>query len=199
MFLVAGLGNPGRRYRDDRHNLGFKVVEELARRLGIALDREQCNARVAESADVLLAQPQTYMNRSGHALRCLVELREIPAEKVLVVFDDVHLPLGRLRIRAEGGPGGHRGMESIVENLRTLRVARLRLGAGPPLGEGALPEDLADLVLSPFADAEQPAVTAMIAAAADAADCWMREGMAVAMNRFNGNGRAQGESPPRTV
>lgn len=187
MLLVAGLGNPGRRYRKHRHNLGFRVVDELARRLGVAVEREQCNSLVGETESVLLAQPQTYMNRSGHALRCLVELREIPPANLLVVYDDVHLPLGRLRLRPEGGPGGHRGIESIVENLQTIKVPRLRLGAGPAADLAqALPADLADLVLSPFSAEEAPVVEAMVAAAADACEVWAREGIAVAMNRFNG-------------
>lgn len=184
-FLIVGLGNPGRRYRHHRHNLGFRVIEELSRRLEIHLDRDECHAVVGKALGLLLAQPQTYMNRSGHAVRCLLELHEIPVENVLIIYDDVNLPLGRLRLRPEGGPGGHHGMESIIENLRTPRVARVRLGVAPQENGEALPADLIDLVLSPFTPEELPAVESMITAAADACVVWMREGMPGAMNRFN--------------
>jgi PTH1 family peptidyl-tRNA hydrolase len=183
--MIAGLGNPGRRYRDTRHNLGFRVIEELARRRGVVLAIEQCNARVGEREGVLLAAPQTYMNRSGHAVRCLVELRALRLEDVLIVYDDIHLPLGRLRLRPEGGPGGHRGMESAIENLRSVKVPRLRLGVGPRTPAAELPADLADLVLSPFAADEVGEVPALITTAADAAEHWLREGIGPAMNRYN--------------
>src|SRR6185503_4967604 len=128
--LILGLGNPGERYRDTRHNAGFRVVEELARRWGLHLDRQECNAFVAQG-EALLAMPQTYMNRSGWAARCLVETHGIDPLDVLVVYDEVALPLGRLRLRKSGSPGGHRGLESVIENLRTDQVPRLRLGIAP--------------------------------------------------------------------
>lgn len=184
--LVLGLGNPGERYRETRHNLGFLVVEELARRHRIALDRVECNSFVGElSGDpgpLVLAQPQTYMNRSGFAARCLLERRELSPENLLVVYDELHLPLGRLRLRPGGSPGGHRGIESIVESLGSAQVPRLRLGLGAE--EGA-PETWADFVLAPFLPAEREAVDAMILRAADACEAWWREGIEPAMNRFN--------------
>ena len=128
---IIGLGNPGEEYRATRHNAGFMVVEELARRRALAWSGEECRSRLAEAADLLLAQPQTYMNRSGAAARCLAERRGVAVPDLLIVYDDVYLPLGKLRLRPGGSPGGHRGMESVLENLCTAEVARLRLGVGP--------------------------------------------------------------------
>lgn len=197
--LILGLGNPGETYRETRHNVGFQVVEELARRWRVEVGRLECNSLVgatvpeaaqATEADsggggVWLAMPQTYMNRSGHAARCLVERHGFEPESVLVVYDEVNLPLGRLRLRKSGSPAGHRGLESILESLRTDQVPRLRLGIagpdGPPAGE-ALPE----FVLAPFVAGERETVGEMVRRAADACEAWVREGAEVAMNRFNG-------------
>jgi PTH1 family peptidyl-tRNA hydrolase len=187
--LVLGLGNPGAEYRHTRHNVGFLVVEELARRAGLPLPserwRSECNSLVAASGETLLALPQTYMNRSGYAARCLSERHEVPPEAVLVVLDDVALPLGRLRLRPSGSPGGHRGLESILENLQSDAVARLRLGVRdeqmPPPGK-----ELVDFVLGPFPAAAAETVEAMVVRAADAAESWLGEGIDRAMARFNG-------------
>jgi PTH1 family peptidyl-tRNA hydrolase len=183
--LVLGLGNPGDRYRGTRHNVGFEVVDELARRRGVRLRGLECNSLVGEDGALLLAQPMTYMNRSGYAARCLVERRRLEPARVLVVFDEVHLPLGRLRLRASGSPGGHRGMESVIENLRTTSIPRLRLGVGPEDAEVG-GEELYDFVLEPFAADERERAAAMIERAADACECWLAEGAQAAMNRFNG-------------
>jgi peptidyl-tRNA hydrolase, PTH1 family len=187
-YLILGLGNPGAEYAATRHNVGFRVVEELARRRGLSLDRLECNARLggaAASGDLLLAQPQTYMNRSGYAARCLLETYQLEPAAVLVVYDEINLPLGKLRLRKSGSPAGHRGIESILENLRTDQVPRLRLGIAPESGAPS-GEDWAGFVLGPFAPAEAEAVAAMIARAADACETWLREGPEAAMNRFNG-------------
>jgi PTH1 family peptidyl-tRNA hydrolase len=181
---IVGLGNPGDSYDATRHNVGFRVVAELARRRGVRLRGRECNALVGEGGELLLALPQTYMNRSGYAVRCLAERRDLAAADLLVVFDDVHLPLGRLRLRTGGSPGGHRGMESIIENLRTREVARLRLGVGRE--EPVAGEDLADYVLEPFAKDEREAAEAMVQRAADACEVWLAEGPSAAMSRFNG-------------
>lgn len=181
--LILGLGNPGERYRDTRHNAGFLVVEELARRWGVGLDRRECNACVG-GVETLLAEPQTYMNRSGWAARCLAETHGLDPADVLVVYDEVALPLGRLRLRKSGSPGGHRGLESVIENLRTDQVPRLRLGIspedGPPRGD-----DLVEFVLSPFPPEQREAVDAMVRRAADACEVWLKEGADAAMARFN--------------
>ena len=183
--LVLGLGNPGEIYRDTRHNVGFRVVEELARRRGSPPERLECNALVVPDPELALARPQTYMNRSGYAARCLVERWELPPEALLVVYDEVALPLGRLRLRLAGSPAGHRGMESILESLQTDQVPRLRCGVagpdGPPAGDV-----IADYVLSPFAPEERETAEEMIARAADACEAWFREGPEAAMSRFNG-------------
>lgn len=196
---MLGLGNPGETYRATRHNVGFRVVEEVARRHGVRLTALECNCLVGElpagpgpedaggspvPPPTLLALPQTYMNRSGHAARCLVERRGFAPADVLVVYDEVSLPLGKLRLRRGGSPGGHRGIESIVEGLRTAEVPRLRCGVagegGPPAGE-----ELVDFVLAPFAPAEEEAVAAMVARAADAVEAWLGQDIAAVMNAFN--------------
>jgi peptidyl-tRNA hydrolase, PTH1 family len=203
--LILGLGNPGEEYRATRHNVGFRVIEELARRFRVRLDRPECNALTAlfeapelalpAAADavapapadgqVLLAQPQTYMNRSGYAARCLVERHAIAPGAVLAVYDEVALPLGRLRLRRAGGPAGHRGIESILENLRTDQVARLRIGIADPAAPVAA-ADLVDFVLAPFTAAEEEALAPVIPRAAEACEVWLREGIDAAMSRFNG-------------
>jgi peptidyl-tRNA hydrolase, PTH1 family len=216
--LILGLGNPGEEYRASRHNAGFRVVEELARRWGVRLGRLECNSltalvetaattRAPEAAGgaggVLLAKPQTYMNRSGFAARCLVELHGLDPAAVLVVYDEINLPFGRLRLRRAGSPAGHRGMESILENLRTDQVPRLRLGIGSPDGAGARAGDgageregdgerLVDFVLSPFAPAEEEGAAEMVRRAADACEVWLSDGIDAAMQRFNTGAAAAG-------
>lgn len=191
--LILGLGNPGEEYRATRHNAGFRVVEELARRRGARLDLLECNSLIArlEGAGsapdpVLLAKPQTYMNRSGFAARCLVERHAIAPEAILVVYDEVNLPLGRIRLRRSGSPAGHRGIESILENLRTDQIARLRLGIADP--EQPIAGDaLVDFVLAPFAAAEEETLAPVLLRAADACEAWLEDGIETAMNRFNGS------------
>lgn len=188
MRLLLGLGNPGEPYRDTRHNVGFRVVDELSRRWQIPVDRVECNSlvglRAGEGEDVLLVKPQTYMNRSGYAARCLAERHTLDPAAVLVVYDEVNLPLGKLRVRRSGSPAGHRGLESIIESLRTSEIPRLRLGVAPE--GGVTYADLADFVLAPFAPEEREGVDEMIRRAADACEIWLREGVEVAMRGFNG-------------
>lgn len=187
--LILGLGNPGAEYRDTRHNVGFRVAGELSRRFGVPLGLAECNALAGRTGtgedEVFLALPQTYMNRSGHAARCFVERYGLEPSAVLVVYDEVNLPLGKIRLRRSGSPAGHRGLESVVESLRTAEVPRLRLGVAPP--DGRPPgEDLADFVLSPFEPPELEEAEAMIRRAADACETWLREGVEAAMARHNG-------------
>jgi len=182
--VVLGLGNPGERYAETRHNVGFRVVEELARRRRIPLSAGECNSRTGRDGEILLAAPETYMNRSGYAARCLAERHGLRPEEILVVYDEVHLPLGKLRLRRGGSPAGHRGMESVLENLGSLNVPRLRLGVGredgPPGGD-----EIVEFVLSPFDEGERETVREMILRAADACEAWAREGAEAAMQRFN--------------
>ena len=182
--VVMGLGNPGDEYADTRHNVGFRVVGELARRRGVSVGRDECRSHLAELDGVLLVTPRTFMNRSGWAARCLAEGRDLSADDFLIVYDEVHLPLGTLRLRPKGSPGGHRGLESVLENLGTDAVARLRLGIAP--GDPLDGDGLVDFVLGRFEAAEEPAVDAMIQRAADACDAWLADGVDVAMRDFNG-------------
>lgn len=184
--MIVGLGNPGPRYQRTRHNLGFEVVVELARRWDVRLNRLVCNATVGRREDeTMLVQPQTYMNRSGYALRCLAEREGCPPERILVVYDEVSLPRGRLRLRPGGSPGGHRGMESVLQNLRTEEVPRLRLGIAPEDAEIS-GDRLVDYVLETWRGDEVPEVEAMIDRAADACESWLADGMEATMNRYNG-------------
>jgi PTH1 family peptidyl-tRNA hydrolase len=181
---IVGLGNPGPRYDGTRHNLGFRVIDVLHARRGADEWRELCAALWARSETMDLVKPQTYMNRSGHAVRCLVERLGYRPERVLVVYDDIALPLGTLRLRPGGGPGGHRGLASILAGLRTEAVPRLRLGISP-IGETPA-GDLAEFVLHPFEAAERSQVERQVERAADACEAWLERGLAAAMNAFNG-------------
>ncbi len=183
--LVVGLGNPGERYRLTRHNLGFVAVERLAAELGAGRKSLECNALVARAGDLWLAWPQTYMNRSGYSVRCLVERHDIARERLLVVYDEIDLPLGRMRLRRQGSPAGHRGMESVIRSLASREIARLRIGVAP--ADGSEPAgELSDYVLEPFCRDEREAAAAAAERAAEACVCWWREGAQEAMNRFNG-------------
>ena len=190
--LVLGLGNPGEKYADTRHNLGFRVVEELAKRLDVRLGLEICGAFWTAATPVDLATPQTYMNRSGYTARCLSERNGYAPENILVVYDEVHLPLGRLRLRGRGSPGGHRGMESIIENLRTPAVPRLRLGIAACKAEQAdgrstdIEAGLPDFVLAPFAGGEVETAAHMVRRAADCVLSWVDRGVDITMNEYNG-------------
>jgi PTH1 family peptidyl-tRNA hydrolase len=183
----VGLGNPGEVYAATRHNLGFRVVEALAQRRGIRFEREDCSARVAAGGELLLAEPLTFMNRSGYAVRCLAERHGLAPEAVLIVYDDVALPLGTLRLRPRGGPGGHRGMESVIENLRSDAVARLRLGIAQEASPEVVGErDLSEFVLSAFEASELETVEGLVVRAAEGAELWLELGAEAAMNRING-------------
>ena len=182
--LIVGLGNPGKRYRNSRHNLGFRVVAELAQRRAVKLGRLECNALIAETSELTLVAPQTYMNRSGYAVRCLVERRHVAPGNLLIVYDDVQLALGRMRLRTSGGPGGHRGMESVIRNLQTEAIPRLRLGIASAEGD-SIEDEMVEFVLSPFTLAEQQAVAEIVVEAADACESWLSVGAEATMNRFN--------------
>ena len=182
--LVVGLGNPGERYRWTRHNLGFRVVDSLAARWRVEWGPECCRARFTASGPADLAAPHTFMNRSGWSLRCLVERFGYRPGDILVVFDEVVLPLGALRLRGRGSPAGHRGLESVVENLRTDAVPRLRLGIAPR--EGEVEGELADYVLSEFEPAERDLVERVVERGTDAVISWIDRGLEATMNEFNG-------------
>jgi PTH1 family peptidyl-tRNA hydrolase len=186
--LVVGLGNPGPRYRHTRHNAGFRVLDVVAARAAAGSPESRFAGRYVEVAvagqRVGLLAPETFMNRSGEALALALAALPIadPALDLLVVFDDADLPLGRLRLRARGSSGGHNGLADVLERLATAAVPRLRFGIGRP---GA-PQGTVDYVLEPFAPAEETLLAEALPRAADAVTCFVAEGIAAAMNRFNG-------------
>jgi PTH1 family peptidyl-tRNA hydrolase len=185
--LVVGLGNPGERYAATRHNVAWRVLNELARRWRLKDDASvpglyQSSRGEVAGGEIELMRPQTYMNRSGDALAdWLGRQGEIPADGMLVVSDDVYLPLGTLRLRARGSSGGHRGLESLEAVLGHRDFARLRVGVGAAESS----TDLKEHVLEAFGPEEEPVVERAVQNAADAVECWVREGITPAMNRFN--------------
>ena len=187
MKLIVGLGNPGREYRDTRHNVGFMVIDEMARRhaLTLALAPSQIpETFIAKQFGVeplLVAKPLTFMNRSGEAVAALVRYYDIAGSDLLVVVDEVALPFGRLRARPRGSAGGHNGLKSIADRLGTTEFARLRLG----VGRGDARRNLADHVLSKFEPDERPALDEFITRAADAAEMFAVTDIATVMNAYN--------------
>ncbi len=185
MKLIVGLGNPGSKYRGTRHNVGFEVVDELARRLDLAFESSPAEALMARQrgpdARVMLAKPQTYMNRSGGAVTALMRYYRILISDVLVVTDDANLPLGRLRARSGGSDGGHNGLSSVIESLGADTFARLRIG----VGRGEPRRALANHVLTRFDEVERKEIAAAVARAADAVGAFVGDGIDVMMNRFN--------------
>ncbi len=186
LWLVVGLGNPGREYEGTRHNAGFMVVDALARALGTEFRRMRHKALLAEARvgrdRVVLAKPQTYMNLSGQAVGPLVRFYKLPLERMLVVYDDLDLPFGALRLRPRGGHGGHKGMRSIIEALGGRQdFPRLRVGIGRPPGRMRA----ADYVLQRFRPEEREAWPWIEARAVEGIQRWMREGIEAAMNWLN--------------
>lgn len=185
MKLIVGLGNPGRRYRGTRHNVGWEILARLADRAGIRVDEDEGFAEVGRGTigtqRVLLARPVTYMNVSGEAVRDLRRRHRLRPQDILVIVDDIDLPLGRLRLRAGGSAGGHNGLRSVIEALGTTEFPRLRVGIGrPPLGV-----DPAEFVLTRFTDGEAAAVQKSIERAVEAVEMAVTAGVAAAMNHFN--------------
>lgn len=187
-FLVLGLGNPGEEYRRTRHNLGFRVVDALAAAHGGRWRRGVGPSLVASVALAdrrgALAKPLTWMNRSGHAARALRAQFEGPPEgRILVVVDDLDLPLGRLRLRPSGGDGGHNGLRSLITELGTSAFPRLRLGIGRPPGDDA--DDVVDHVLEEFLPEEEEAAAQLVARAQECVEAFVAQGTELAMSRFN--------------
>lgn len=190
MKVVTGLGNPGERYQLTRHNVGFRVVDLLADRWGLTGQGRvrdgaaQLEVRLKEPPErVLLVKPMRYMNLSGGAIRAALRQTEATFEEdMLVVADDVDLPLGRLRLRREGSAGGHNGLRDIIATFGTNQFQRLRVG----IGRSGTTRETVDHVLSTFRSDEQDLATEAIAAAADAVELWLREGIDAAMNAYNG-------------
>jgi PTH1 family peptidyl-tRNA hydrolase len=179
--LVAGLGNPGPEYERTRHNIGFAVVDQLAREWRVTMQpSRKWGALYTKSDRAILVKPITYMNRSGEPLALVADFYKIAPEEILVVLDDFALPLGRLRLRPDGGPGGHNGLESIIVQFGTENIPRLRIGIGSAPNEAAM-----DYVLGRFFEEEKPLVEATLARAVIAVNCAIDKGVVSAMNTFN--------------
>ena len=186
IYLIAGLGNPGLEYKQSRHNFGFMMLDLLADELNIPLKRVKFKSIIGEGnlagKRIVLAKPLTFMNESGSAIAPLLRYFKVPLENLLVIHDDLDLPLGTLRIRQSGGAGGQRGMASIINHLGTQDFARMRLGIGRPNGQ----MDPVDYVLQRFTKAEEPIKEIVLKQAVEAARFFVSDGLSKAMNKFNG-------------
>ena len=185
-WLIVCLGNPGKKYENTRHNIGFMTADELERRDGTKVNKLKYRALTAEmklgGERVLVMKPQTYMNLSGEAVKLAGAFYKIPPERVLVISDDVSLPLGKLRIRANGSAGGHNGLKNIIQHLGTDAFPRIKIGVGAPNH----PEhEMVDWVIGNFTPAEKKVVSEAVARAADAAACLIEKGVNEAQNKFN--------------
>ncbi len=185
MKLVVGLGNPGRKHERTRHNLGFLIIDQIARQNRVTIKKKLCEALVGEWSNdgerVLLAKPQTYMNRSGESVQCLLDYFRSPTEDLIVIYDDLDLAFGRIRIRPMGGAGGHRGVVSILETLSAAEFYRVRVGIGrPPQGM-----DPVDFVLEHFTLQEIDQLDEVVSRASDAVLSLLREGGQRAMEQYN--------------
>jgi PTH1 family peptidyl-tRNA hydrolase len=184
MKIIVGLGNPGSQYVGTRHNVGFEVIDALARTFATSAFRHWCDSLVAdcrlEGQTVVLVKPQTFMNLSGRAVRALLDFYKLSPQQLLVVCDDIHLPIGKLRLRARGSHGGHNGLRDIQQHLGSEEYPRLRIGVGTPR-----PGEAVSYVLGRFAASERPLIEQAIERAAEAVACWIGQGLETAMNRFN--------------
>ena len=185
--LLVGLGNPGREYRANRHNLGFMTIDQLSQDFSVRLSRVQSKALVGigvlDEHKVVLAKPQTFMNLSGQAVSALLRFYKIPLDRLLVIHDELDLPLGTLRLRPGGGSAGNRGLASIIEQLGTQEFPRLRIGIGHPPGQMSG----ADYVLQNFPPAEQELLELVLKRAVEAAQVFVKSGLETAMNQYNGS------------
>ena len=193
MKLIVGLGNPGRVYANNRHNIGFICLNYFAKSQGIKFDQKRGRARIgigeAAGNKVVIAKPQTYMNRSGQSVSRLVQKFNIDLNDLLVIHDDLDLPLGKIRIRQGGGSGGHKGIDSIISYLESQDFIRLRVGIGRPIkNEGATEISEADIiayVLSDFTEEEKQTIVQVIPMVSEAILYLLTEGLVAAMNRYN--------------
>ena len=192
--LIVGLGNPGLRYEHTKHNIGFRVIDALYDKITSAESSGNVVAKKRvtsiykslviqtkwHGSDIILAKPMTYMNNSGSAVAPLVNRFEVPLTDVCIIYDDVHLDIGKIRIRRKGSDGGQKGMQSIIHHLRTTEFPRLRIGIGEPVG------DLVDYVLSEFSKEEEIEIEGIIERAVEAVETYLKDGILTAMNQFNG-------------
>jgi PTH1 family peptidyl-tRNA hydrolase len=192
MKLIAGLGNPGKNYEKNRHNLGFQCINYLAKKYSIPVKQIQCQAKIGKGmiggTEVILARPRTYVNNSGSAVISLMQKHHIPIEDIVIICDDLDLPVGKIRIRAGGNSGGHKGIKSIISSLNSKEFCRVKIGIGRPaaMDDYEIEEsDIIDYVLSDFSNEEQKIINDAMIKAAEAVDCIIADGVAAAMNRFN--------------
>jgi len=191
MKLIVGLGNPGKTYAHNRHNIGFQCLNHFARLHSIRFDRRQCQARVGigkvRGEKLLLARPGTFVNLSGQSVAGLVHKYNIPLSDLLVIYDDLDLPLGKIRLRQSGSSGGHKGMNSIISALGSEDFPRIRVGIGRPQAEEqSISEDaIVNYVLSDFSPQEEAIIKSVIIKVAEAIDCFLTQGIEAAMSKFN--------------
>jgi peptidyl-tRNA hydrolase, PTH1 family len=188
LFLIVGLGNPGKEYEGTRHNVGFGLVERLAK--GWRADwelKKKFSSRVAQvdrdGRRIVLCEPQTYMNASGEAVQAVAEYYKLAPKQILVLVDDADLPLGTIRLRPDGSSGGHHGLESIEQHLGTRGYARLKIGIGRRAEDG---RQISGFVLGRFSAADKKIVEEVLGRAAEQVECWLSAGVQAAMNKFNG-------------
>jgi PTH1 family peptidyl-tRNA hydrolase len=191
MRLIVGLGNPGKSYAHNRHNAGFRCLNYFARLHSIRFGHRQCRARVGigkvRGKTLLLAKPGTFMNLSGNSAAGLVRKHKVPLSDLLIIYDDLDLPLGKIRLRQSGGSGGHKGMNSIISALGSEDFPRIRVGIGRPQSEEqSISEDaIVNYVLSDFSSQEEATIKTVIATVSEAIDCFLTEGIEAAMSKFN--------------
>ncbi|MBU6186542.1 MAG: aminoacyl-tRNA hydrolase [Synechococcales bacterium] len=189
--LIVGLGNPGSNYERTRHNVGFRVVDALARRWGINFtEKKSFQAQLGEGyapnrSKIYLLKPLTYMNSSGQSVRAVLDWFKLSPKSVLVIYDDIDLPMGKIRIRLSGSSGGQKGMKSVITHLGSEEIPRIRVGIGVPIGNKTGDRDTPSYVLGEFTKQEQPVVEAMIHQAAIATECSLTEGIEKTMGRYN--------------
>ncbi len=187
MKLIMGLGNPGRSYSNNRHNMGFICLKHFARRQGIRLDRKQCRARIGSGevngGGVILARLQTFMNLSGPPVGCLLKKYRLSPENLIVIHDDLDLPLGKIRLRQGGSSGGHKGVDSIISALGSRDFIRIRVGIGRPAP--ATDADIIGYVLGDFTSEEKQVVGPVVTEVSEAVTCLLSEGLVAAMNKHN--------------
>jgi PTH1 family peptidyl-tRNA hydrolase len=191
MKLIVGLGNPGKTYAHNRHNAGFRCLNYFARLHSTRFDHRQCQAKVVLAEvggeQLLLAKPGTFVNLSGDPVACLVRKHGIPLSDLLVIYDDLDLPLGKIRLRQNGGSGGHKGMNSIISALGSEDFPRIRVGIGRPQAEKqSVSEDaIVNYVLNDFSPQEEATIKSVIVKVAEAIDCFLTQGIEAAMGKFN--------------
>ena len=192
MKLIIGLGNPGRNYALNRHNLGFQCVNFIAKKHSIPVKQIQCQSKIGKGmiagTEIILAKPRTYVNNSGDAVAALMKKHHVSVEDIVIIYDDLDLPSGKIRIRPGGNSGGHKGIKSIISVLGHRDFCRIKIGIGRPVAdeEDEIEEsDIVDYVLSDFSSGEQEKIYTALKIAAEAVECIITDGVTAAMNKYN--------------